>query len=239
MCLSVEVSKCVCGFLSFETVAQQCLLAGEAGSRIKISNFVSAMSCCSGCWIVVAETWSGVLLFHIDLPVLRLREHKALLLGQQDPAPFGLFDQLNTAVDGEHFHLLSAGLPRILNTCTQANTHLHMYINRHPQVAGVSLSLKNWLLFIFLSKNWQTINKTTLSPLNIIRSQRLNENKNIRRCCFQHCADFQSVWWFWPFFRTAVCYASAHFFAFTLQLTVEDRLIGAALCSVMLQWAGI
>lgn len=50
---------------------------------------------------------------------------------------------------------------------------------------------------------------------------------------FNQCGDSDL------FFRTAVCYASAHFFAFTLQLTVEDRLIGAALCSVMLQWAGI
>lgn len=49
-----------------------------------------------------------MLLLHIDLPTLELGEHKALLLAQQDLAHFGLFDQLNTAVDGEHFHLLSA-----------------------------------------------------------------------------------------------------------------------------------
>lgn len=53
--------------------------------------------------------WRVVLLFQIDLPSLRLREHKALLLGQH----FSLFDQLNAAVEGEHFHLLSAGLPGI------------------------------------------------------------------------------------------------------------------------------
>lgn len=40
-------------------------------------------------------------------------------------------------------------------------------------------------------------------------------------------------------FRIAVCYISAHFSAFTLEPTAEDRLIGAALCSVMLQWAAV
>lgn len=46
--------------------------------------------------------------------------HKASLLGQQGRARFGLFDQLNAAVDGEHFLSLSAGLPGISN-----NTRTH------------------------------------------------------------------------------------------------------------------
>lgn len=54
-------------------------------------------------------------------------EHKALVMGQQDLAHAGLFDQLNTAVDRERFHLLSARLPGISNIRTQIKAHLHMY----------------------------------------------------------------------------------------------------------------
>lgn len=57
-----------------------------------------------------------------------LREHKALLLEQQDLVHFALFDQLNTTVAGEHFHLLSAGLPGISNTHTYTHKHDHIYI---------------------------------------------------------------------------------------------------------------
>lgn len=79
------------------------------------------------------KTYSSVLLFHTDLPTLRLTEHKAFLLRQQNRAHFGLFDQLNTAVDGEHFHLLSAGLRGISNTRKQK----HIYKPGHPQAAGL------------------------------------------------------------------------------------------------------
>lgn len=67
--------------------------------------------------------------------------HKASLLGQQGRARFGLFDQLNAAVDGEHFLSLSAGLPGISNTHTRTQAELHLHM--HTSTSSV-------LLFFFL-----------------------------------------------------------------------------------------
>lgn len=83
------------------------------------------------------ETQSGVLLFHADLAEPRLREHRALLLWLVRLARFGLFDQLNAAVEEVRFLLLSAALPRISNTCTQ--THLHMCMHKHLLVLQIFL----------------------------------------------------------------------------------------------------
>lgn len=75
---------------------------------------------------------SSVLSFHADLRTLGLMRHKASLLGQQGRARFGLFDQLNAAVDGEHFLSLSAGLPGISNTHTHECKHNCIYTCTRP-----------------------------------------------------------------------------------------------------------
>lgn len=70
--------------------------------------------------------------FTLTCPKLRLREHRALLLGLAELAHFGLFDQLNAPVEGEHFLSLSAGLPGIssanINTFTYTCVHEHLLV---------------------------------------------------------------------------------------------------------------
>lgn len=113
---------------------------------------------------------SGVLSFHADLRTLVLMRHKASLLGQQGRARFGLFDQLNAAVDGEHFLSLSAGLPGISNTHTriQAELHLHM----HTSTSSVLLFFFLFVFFLVpvsVSCTISTVRRSTCSPLRVIR----------------------------------------------------------------------
>lgn len=65
-------------------------------------------------------------------PTLGLVEHKALLLGKVKHANSRLFDQLNAAVDEEHFHLLCAGRLGISNTST--NVQRQTSTSRGPPV---------------------------------------------------------------------------------------------------------
>ena len=89
------------------------------------------------------------------------------------------------------------------------------------------------------------VKRMTLSPLDMIihsptvYSWSRNENFKNRVLLFSALCWLSNIVLIPTFSRTAVCYISAHFSAFTLELTAEDRLIGAARCSVMLQWAGV
>lgn len=134
---------------------------------------------------VVANPWSpatpvqwlngpsGVLSFHADLRTLGLMRHKASLLGQQGRARFGLFDQLNAAVDGEHFLSLSAGLPGISNTQTHtsrtASTHAHTHMSTSSVLLLFFLSLSFFLVPVSVSCKILTVRRSTCSSLSVIR----------------------------------------------------------------------
>lgn len=137
------------------------------------------------------------MLFHIDLPTLRLREHKALLLGQQDLARFGLFDQLNTAVDGEHFHLLSGCLPGSSNTRTQTKKPPFTYVHIQAYTSSwYSIKFKNQHFFFFpcFWKNLTNHQEDDSFTFNTFVCCVFMKSKiNIRFCCFQHCADSDAV----------------------------------------------
>lgn len=110
-------------------------------------------------------------------------------------ARFGLFDQLNTAVDGEHFHLLSGCLPGSSNTRTQTKKpHLHMYIYRRLQVAGILSSLRISTFFFPVSgRIWQTIKRMTFTFNTFVCCVFMKSKINIRFRCFQHCADSDAL----------------------------------------------
>lgn len=157
---------------------------------------------------VVANPWSpatpvqrlngpsGVLSFHADLRTLGLMRHKASLLGQQGRTRFGLFDQLNAAVDGEHFLSLSAGLPGISNTHTHtsrtASTHAHAHTSSSVLLFFFSFSL---FFLVPVSVSLQNLDSQEVDVL-VFESNKAQNNAayswsrvmNIQFCCFQLCS---------------------------------------------------
>lgn len=124
-------------------------------------------------------------------------------MGQQDLAHFGLFDQLNMAVDREHFHLLSANSPGIWNTHANRNSFTYVHLYKDVKISGASEYLTGWLFHLWGNNAWTWLDIAAYSN------------------------EFQTLCLFRLFSRTAVCRMKSHSSAFNLELTAEDRLMGA------------